>query len=442
MGKNHLRRVWRNPTSIHLDEAQRSDGPHLPALPGGRGVGAGAGTGRRGTVWPVGCELGPGPGPGKTLSREGRLVPRPASRVHTFLGPATPRPRRTPQSPRNPPYLELGPARSQLCPRPAASAARTPPRSAARTRLMSETTYRCACPPFPPTIKQGRSAEDPDFGFPDTDARREGRREINSPDCWGLGGAQREGTPRPPNAAALITDHRAPTAPPGRAECSGGFLPLAAPLPSFFFLFGNQCVSYYPALPCPAAGRAEQRETPCWLSSQDRAEQLRGSFTRSGSPPAPRPPGPRPPPRPVRPPPPPRGVHRPASRSARPQPGPPGGAGGIPPPPPRVSGGRGRGTRTFRRGCQLRAPGPPDAPPRNRPRMPPAHSEPGPWRRGDGPGCKAEAGRARALRSGQGHPPLQRRVPPGLFESGQKQRSPPLPHPPPLSPRTIVAFRV
>lgn len=229
------------------------------------------------------------------------------------------------------------------------------------------------------------------------------------------------------------------TARPGRVQ-QRVFLPadgmaLAAPLPCFFFflffLFGNQCVSYYPALPCPAAGRAEQWETPCWLSSQARAKKpLRGSFHTLG---APRPPpGPRPrPPRGAQP-------RAPAPRTS------PGRAGGMPPP-PRASGGRGLGGRHFPRRRLLPTPGPRPRGRRMLPRRlrgtsPGRRPETGPGGRLAGPGrARAPSDRARSTPHPTPHPA---QCPPRLVSKWREAAIAPSPPPHPVSPRTIVAFRV
>lgn len=209
--------------------------PSPPRRPRGRGWTAGA-------VWPVGCELRPGPGPAETLSPEGRLVPRPASRVHTFLGPAPPGPSARARPPVAP---KAALPSTRPCPQPALPAssgvrARPPPRSA---------NDRNNLPVWPPSLPP-----DPEHG---EDRRRvptlasptwmlAGRGDVKStlPIAGGRGGrAERRDPPPPPGSCCFnyrpSRTHR--TAGPGRGERRVLGLqrewPLAAPLPSFFFFF-------------------------------------------------------------------------------------------------------------------------------------------------------------------------------------------------------------
>lgn len=137
--------------------------------------------------------------------------------------------------------------------------------------------------------------------------------------------------------------------------------PLAVPPPFFFSFWEPMCFPLPgPAVPGSPA-LAEQGETPCWLSSEDRVKsKLRGRVSHAPAPPD-RPPPPPPRASPLAAPP----------RSATPRARHPGlsrGAGGIP---PCVSGGRGPGGRDFAAAAAAaaaansgpRSPQPPDATP-------------------------------------------------------------------------------
>lgn len=177
---------------------------------------------------------------------------------------------------------------------------------------------------------------------------------------------------------------------------------------------------------------AARWETPCWLRSQDpvRSGASRPSFARARAP---------------------RRLTRvPGGRPGAPgTPGLPGSADGAP---PRVGGGRGPGAPLLR---LLPAPGPAAgrmlAPASRLRGAGPGRSlrtlSPGPWRElaaeGPRPGDREPSARARIPQPTplhhRHHSPPQLGLPPGLFESGEKQRSPLSLS---LSPRTIVAFRV